>query len=71
MARPSYQSVRRIVQGLDHGLLALAHHGPDVYRDYFELVLRRESALSTLGMIPPAEFEQANYAALTPQSSTV
>ena len=26
---------------------------------------------STLGMIPPAEFEQAHYAALTPQSSTV
>jgi len=40
---PSYQSVRRIVQGLDRGLIALAHHGPDVYRDDFELVLRRES----------------------------
>ena len=26
------------------GLVALAHHGPDVYRDDFELVLRRESA---------------------------
>jgi len=41
---PSYQSVRRIIQGLDRGLLAMAHHHPDVYRDEFELVLRRESA---------------------------
>ena len=36
--------VRRIILGLDRGLLALAHHDPDVYRDEFELVLRRESA---------------------------
>ena len=41
---PSYQSVRRIIQQLDRGLVALAHHGPEVYRDDFELVLRRESA---------------------------
>src|SRR6478736_3059859 len=41
---PSYAVVRRIVLGLDRGLLALAHHDPDVYRDEFELVLRRESA---------------------------
>ncbi|GGM17180.1 Mu transposase C-terminal domain-containing protein [Nakamurella endophytica] len=41
---PSYQSVRRIVQGLDRGLLSLAHRGPDSYRDDFELVLRREAA---------------------------
>lgn len=41
---PSYQVVRRIILGLDRGLLALAHHDPDVYRDEFELVLRRESA---------------------------
>jgi len=40
---PSYQSVRRIIQGLDGGLLAMAHHDPDVYRDEFELVMRRES----------------------------
>ena len=40
---PSYQSVRRIIAGLDPGLVALAHHGPDVYRDDFELVLRREA----------------------------
>jgi putative transposase len=38
--------VRRIVLGLDRGLLALAHHDSDVYRDEFELVLRRESAHS-------------------------
>lgn len=41
---PSYQSVRRIIERLDRGLLALAHHGPEVYRDNFELVLRREAA---------------------------
>jgi hypothetical protein len=37
----SYSVVRRIVIGLDRGLLALAHHDPDVYRDEFELVMRR------------------------------
>ena len=41
---PSYPVVRRIIAGLDRGLVALAHDGPDVYRDDFELVLRRESA---------------------------
>lgn len=30
---PSYQSVRRVIQRLDRGLVALAHHDPDVYRD--------------------------------------
>ena len=40
---PSYQSVRRVIQRLDRGLVALAHHDPDVYRDQFELVLRREA----------------------------
>jgi putative transposase len=40
----SYSVVRRIVVGLDRGLLALAHHGSDVYRDEFELVMRREAA---------------------------
>lgn len=40
---PSYQSVRRIIRSLDRGLLAMAHHDADVYRDDFELVLRRES----------------------------
>ena len=41
---PSYEVVRRIIRRLDPGLLALAHHDGDVYRDGFELVLRRESA---------------------------
>jgi putative transposase len=40
---PSYEVVRRIVHRLNPGLVALAHHDPDVYRDGFELVLRRES----------------------------
>jgi putative transposase len=38
--------VRRIKHRVDCGLLALAHHGPEAYRDEFELVLRRESAHS-------------------------
>ncbi|QNK81551.1 Mu transposase C-terminal domain-containing protein [Nakamurella sp. PAMC28650] len=41
---PSYNSVRRVIGRLDRGLVALAHHDPDVYRDEFELVLRREAA---------------------------
>jgi len=40
---PSYEVVRRIVHRLDPGLVALAHHDPDVYRESFELVLPRES----------------------------
>jgi len=40
---PSYEVVRRIVRSLEPGLLALAHHDLDVYREGFELVLRRES----------------------------
>ena len=43
---PSYTTVRRVIAGLDPGLATLAHHGPAVYRDRFELVLRRESAHS-------------------------
>jgi hypothetical protein len=30
--------------GLDRGLMTMAHHGPEAYRNDFELVLRRESA---------------------------
>ena len=41
---PSYPVVRRIITGLDRGLVALAHGGSNTYRDDFELVLRRESA---------------------------
>ena len=40
----SYPVVRRIIAGLDRGLLALAHGGVHEYRDDFELVMRRESA---------------------------
>lgn len=39
---PCNTVVRRIIVRLDPGLLALAHHGPDVYRDRYELVLRRD-----------------------------
>ena len=40
---PSYTVVREVIAGLDRGLLALAHHDGPVYRDTYELVLRRES----------------------------
>jgi putative transposase len=40
---PSYTVVRRVIVGLDRSLVALAHHGPDDYRDRYELVLWRES----------------------------
>ena len=54
---PSYQSVRRIIPGLDRGLLAMAHHDPDVYRDEFELVMRRES-------VHPNDMWQADHTEL-------
>ena len=41
---PSYPVVRRIIAALDRGLVTMAHHGPEAYRNDFELVLRRESA---------------------------
>ncbi len=41
---PSYWVVRRIIGGLDRGLVSLARHGPKGYGNEFELVLRRESA---------------------------
>ena len=40
----SYPVVRRIIAGLDRGLLALAHGSAQEYRDDFELVMRREAA---------------------------
>ena len=40
----SYPVVRRIIAGLDRGLLALAHGGAQEYRDDFELIMRREAA---------------------------
>jgi hypothetical protein len=36
---PSYPVVRRIIAGLNRGLLTVAHHGPEAYRNEFELVL--------------------------------
>ena len=39
----SYPVVRRIIAGLDRGLVALAHGGAQEYRDDFELVMRREA----------------------------
>ncbi len=41
---PSYWVVRRIIGGLDRGLVAFARHGAKGYGNEFELVLRRESA---------------------------
>ena len=41
---PSYWVVRRIIAGLDRGLVSLARHGAKGYGNEFELVLRRESA---------------------------
>jgi len=49
--------VRRVIVGLDRGLLALAHHGPDAYRDRYELVLRRES-------VHPNDIWQADHTQL-------
>lgn len=41
--RPSYATVRSIVQGLDPALVTLALEGPTAYRDRYELVLRRRA----------------------------
>jgi len=57
---PSYTSVRRVIHRLDRGLLALAHHDPDVYRDEFELVLRREA-------VHPNDVWQADHTELDVQ----
>jgi len=54
---PSYEVVRRIIRRLDPGLIALAHHDGDVYRDGFELVLRRES-------VHPNDLWQADHTEL-------
>ena len=53
----SYPVVRRIIAGLDRGLLALAHGGAQEYRDDFELVLRRES-------VHPNDIWQADHTEL-------
>jgi len=53
----SYPVVRRIIAGLDRGLIALAHGGAQEYRDDFELVLRRES-------VHPNDIWQADHTEL-------
>lgn len=42
-AAPSYATVRAIVGGLDMSMVTLAHDGPAVFRDRFELVYRRRA----------------------------
>ena len=32
---PSYPVVRRIIAALDRGLVTMAHHGPEAYRNEF------------------------------------
>ena len=53
----SYPVVRRIIAGLDRGLIALAHGGAQEYRDDFELVLRREA-------VRPNDIWQADHSEL-------
>ena len=53
----SYSVVRRIVLGLDRGLLALAHGGSQEYRNEFELVMRREA-------VHPNDIWQADHTEL-------
>ncbi len=43
-APPSYRSVAAIMQALDPGLVVLAHAGPKVYRETFDLIHRREAS---------------------------
>lgn len=40
---PSYSSVYGIIQQLDPALITLAHHGPKVYAETFDLIHRREA----------------------------
>ena len=49
--------VRRIIAGLDRGLLALAHGGAQEYRDDFELVMRRKA-------VHPNDIWQADHTQL-------
>ena len=41
---PSYTSVYGIIQQLDPALVTLAHHGPKVYGETFDLIHRREAS---------------------------
>ncbi len=54
---PSYDTVYRVVRRLDPGLVTLAHLGPKVYADQFELLYRREASR-------PNEMWQADHTPL-------
>ena len=40
---PGYERVRQIIKSLDPALVTLAHQGPAVYREAFDLLYRREA----------------------------
>jgi putative transposase len=42
-ARPSYGTVYAIVRGIEPALVCLAHDGPKVYRERFDVIHRREA----------------------------
>jgi putative transposase len=54
---PSYRTVAAIMQALDPGLVTLAHDGPKVYRETFDLLHRREASR-------PNEIWQADHTLL-------
>ncbi|MFL5806076.1 MAG: tyrosine-type recombinase/integrase [Roseiflexaceae bacterium] len=54
---PSYTSVYDIIQQLDPALITLAHHGPKVYGETFDLIHRREAS-------QPNEIWQADHTPL-------
>src|SRR6266568_3622176 len=54
---PSYDTVYHVVRRLDPGLVTLAHLGPKVYADQFELLYRREASR-------PNEMWQADHTPL-------
>jgi len=54
---PSYSSVYGIIQQLDPALITLAHHGPKVYAETFDLIHRREAE-------KPNEIWQADHTPL-------
>jgi putative transposase len=45
-AAPSYATVYSVIRGLDPALVTLAHQGPKVYADRFDLLYRREASRS-------------------------
>lgn len=54
---PSYRSVCSIIRGIDLGLRTLAHDGPKVYQEAFDLLYRREATR-------PNEMWQADHCLL-------